>query len=697
MPESEPEKTPMRYPGELNEAQQRRLSVTCKYIDKLLCDIEQAFHSAESPSTFARYVVDITPAQTRVIEDHIGRLRSQLVRALDWQHMKPNQPEIPVTRSVITDLAFVDIAIEELRPSYMRGCGEVPEDAVGELNGVVHELRSLVQGMERYLRQDLGANLESRLRKLEETGYDVGLLQCIEELVSRHGLVEFRPRIVLLASRLEDNNLEVALFGRVSSGKSSLLNALLNTDILPVGINPITAVPTRLQYGPTLQATVTYGHGRTEGVSVEELRNLVTELGNPGNSRNVARAMIQVPSPRLKQGIVLVDTPGLGSLARRGGAETLAYLPSCDLALLLIDAGTTLNEEDVGTLRLLSDAAIPAIVLLSKADLLTDGDLRQVTEYIHDQLQRELGIKVKVHPVSSRPNQSALLDHFFEEELFPRFNQARNLRTASASRKIGALRDAVAVAFETTIEQQSRRGSDLSADAHSIEERLRVMTGEVGEQRSVLDHAFFTLGETPERVLNLTAETALAWTRSSTKASITPTQISEWLQDAVRTSVEPIIEQAGNVSRHAIDTLRVVAHEMDRSDMPEPSEADALLRDIPRFELGMPQEGINLSAWRFLGNGVVRARIKSTLLKSIGAEVKQSLHLYGQALSQWCHQYVSKMVVLVNSHADAYRAHLQRIAGTSNDHVDVPRLEQDLATLRNWTAKEHSGEMLHQG
>ena len=56
--------------------------------------------------------------------------------------------------------------------------------------------------------------------------------------------------------------------------------------------------------------------------------------------------MVQVPSLRLKQGIVLVDTPGLGSLARRGGAETLAYLPSCDLALLLIDAGTTLNEED---------------------------------------------------------------------------------------------------------------------------------------------------------------------------------------------------------------------------------------------------------------------------------------------------------------------------------------------------------------
>jgi GTP-binding protein EngB required for normal cell division len=686
-----------RQPAILNDAQQRRLSVTCRYIDKLLCEMEQALHSAESRSPFPRYVLDMMPAQMRVIEDHIGRLRSQLVRALDWQHMKADPPEIPVTRSMITDLGFIDIAIEELRPSYMRGCGAVPENAVDELNGVVHELRSLVQNMERYLRQDLGTDLESRLRKLEETGYDVGLLRCIEELVNRHGLVEFCPRIDSLASRLEDNNLEVALFGRVSSGKSSLLNALLSTDILPVGINPITAVPTRLQYGPTVQATVTYGYGRTEVVTVDELRNLVTELGNPGNSRNVARAMVQVPSSRLKQGIVLVDTPGLGSLAKRGGAETLAYLPSCDLALLLFDAGTTLNEEDVGTLRLLSEAAIPAILLLSKADLLADSDLRQVIEYIHGQLQRELGLKVTIHPVSSLPNQSALLDLFFERELLPRFNQARELRNASASRKIGTLRDAVAVALEATIEQKDRRGANLPADAQNIEERLRVVTGEVGEQRSVLDHAFFTLAETPDTILNQTAESALAWTQANSKAQVTPERIAEWLHESVRNFVEPIIERARNVSRHAIGTLQAVAREMGRSDMPEPSEAEALLRDIPRFESGALPEGINIAGWSFLGNGIVRGRIKSSLSKSIGPEFKQALHLYGQALSQWCHQYASRLTVLVNSYADAYRAQLQRSAESSNDHIDATRLQQDLSTLRNWTAKQHSGEMLHQG
>ena len=137
----------------------------------------------------------------------------------------------------------------------MRGCGAVPEDAVNELNGVVHELRSLVEAWNAIFARSWAPNLESRLKKLEETGYDVALLRLIEQLVTRHGLVEFRSRIDSLASRLEDNNLEVALFGRVSSGKSSLLNALLNTDVLPVGINPITAVPTKLRYGATLRAT----------------------------------------------------------------------------------------------------------------------------------------------------------------------------------------------------------------------------------------------------------------------------------------------------------------------------------------------------------------------------------------------------------------------------------------------------------
>jgi hypothetical protein len=153
MPEFTSEST--RHPGQLNEPQQRRLVITCKYIDNLLSDIEHALHSATSPSPFPRYIIDVTPEQARVIEDHISRLRSQLLRTLDWQHLKPEPPEIPVTRSIITDLAFVEIAIEELKPRHLRGCGAVPEDAVDELNKVIHELLSQVKGIKSYLRREL--------------------------------------------------------------------------------------------------------------------------------------------------------------------------------------------------------------------------------------------------------------------------------------------------------------------------------------------------------------------------------------------------------------------------------------------------------------------------------------------------------------------------------------------------------------
>lgn len=681
MPEQDHKADMTRKPGKLNEHQSTRLRITCQYIDKLLSDVADVLHAASSPSPFPRYVVDINPAQVRVLEDYIRRFRGQLVQTIAWQNMKPEPPEIPATRAVLTNLAFVDIAVEELKPRYMRGSGEVPGDAVDELNGVVHELRSLITGMERYLKQELTTDLEKRLQHLEQAGLDVSLLRVLEQIVTRNGLVEFRPRIDALASRLEDNGFELALFGRVSSGKSSLLNALLDTNVLPVGVNPITAVPTKLRYGPTLKAAVAYGDGRREVVSIDELSRLVTEQGNPGNLKNVVRALVEVPSPRLKQGVLLVDTPGLGSLARRGAAETLAYLPSCDLALLLIDAGATLNEEDIGTLRLLYEAGIPALVLLSKADLLAEGDLHRAINYIQEQVKGDLGLDVTVHPVSAMPHYSFLLDQFFERELFPRFEQARSLREASVARKIGALREAVAAAMESSLNRETRGAPYRQEDASELETKLRVVTGEVGEQRTALDHAFRAFGETPDAVLDAVTQQALAWIRQNSDAQVSPLQLSEWLHNVVAQSVQAPIERFRNIGQHAIESLRQTAKQMGRSDAPSQQDFELLLRDLPRFELATLPESINLSRWKILGERVLRSKIHTGLRDSIGSHLREELHLYGMALAQWSEQIVRKLEALVNSYADAYRVQLHRASGSSSRIIDAKQMKADLDLL----------------
>ncbi len=162
MPEPESEIARTRRPGELNDPQQRRLLVTCKYIDGLLSDIEQTLQSAATESPFPSHIVDVTPAQAVQIEGHIRCLRAQLLQTLEWQSMKPEPPEIPVTRSIMTDLSFIDNAIEELKPKYLRGCGAVPADAVDGLNRVIHELRSLVKGMESYVRDEIIVNPEAK-------------------------------------------------------------------------------------------------------------------------------------------------------------------------------------------------------------------------------------------------------------------------------------------------------------------------------------------------------------------------------------------------------------------------------------------------------------------------------------------------------------------------------------------------------
>lgn len=691
MPEQEADAlTGSRFPGKLNDPQQRRLRITCHYIDKLLSDAEHILHQATSQSPFPRYIVDAAPAQIRVIEDYIRRLRVQLLRALEWQHMRPNPPEIPATRAVLTNLAFIDIAVEELRPSYMRGSGAVPEDAVSELNGVVHELRSLVEGMERYLRQELTGNLESRLQKLEHTGYDVALLRAIEEIITGQGLVEFRPRIASLAARMEDNNLEVALFGRVSSGKSSLLNALLETDVLPVGVNPITAVPTKLRYGSSLRAAVTYGDGRKETIPVEQLAAVVTEQGNPGNLRNVVRALVEVPSRRLKQGIILVDTPGLGSLARKGGAETLAYLPVCDLALLLVDAGTTLNDEDIGTLRLLYEAGIPALVLLSKSDLLTESDLHRTVSYVEEQLKRELGITLRVHAVSSVSAASTLLDRFFRGELLPRFEEAQVLREASMARKTGALRDSVIAALDTIVDQGNRGKAEPAIQTSDLEGRLRLVTGKTGEMRTLLDRAFLEFGESPQSIIDKVAERALIWSHSNPGQPIAAAQLSEWTEDVVRDFLNQRVGELRTVMERAVDVLQQVAEKLGSDEAPSQEEVAAILRDVPRFELGALPDETKAGRWRWLGERAVRTALAKSLRQGIGPALHEQLHLYGYALRQWSDQAIRRMEAIVNSYADAYRAQIHRISGLSEDSKDLAEVKSDLNRLRNWKSAENS-------
>ena len=82
--------------------------------------------------------------------------------------------------------------------------------------------------------------------------------------------------------------LEVAVVGEFERGKSSLINALLGTEVPPVGVLPPTAAPTVLERGDP-RCVVEFADGRREQHPLAAVARFVSEEHNPGNTLGVAQ------------------------------------------------------------------------------------------------------------------------------------------------------------------------------------------------------------------------------------------------------------------------------------------------------------------------------------------------------------------------------------------------------------------------
>ncbi len=335
----------------LNDAQRR--AIRCGFLDihRRMVEIEALITPGERPSAFSEYVNDLSPTEAKVVQDYFARIRTAMLNHLRELAIPLEIRRTSLRWAIQCRIGSVSITVNELRPSRLRGYGAPAPEASDRCTKICQDLGRLVDHLTAYLRQGLGRDLHERLTRLDAVFVGAGALAQLEKTVTRWQLVEFRPALELIVSRLENPCFEIAVFGRVSSGKSSLLNHIVGIDALPVGVTPVTAVPTRLVSGDKPSVIVCFAESPSRCLGLEQLWEYASEEGNPGNQKHVTSVLVKLPSPRLKEGIVFVDTPGIGSLALSGGAETVAYLPRCDLGVVLIDSASILNQDDIALLR----------------------------------------------------------------------------------------------------------------------------------------------------------------------------------------------------------------------------------------------------------------------------------------------------------------------------------------------------------
>ena len=669
-------------PASLNEFQARRLSVTCQYIDKVVGEIEEVLNSAASKAAFPKLIQDVTPAQRRTIEDYLARIRAQLARVLEGQGIPRPEAWIPASRAVYTSLTVIDIAVEELRPRYMRGYGKVPAEMATELEGISGELRGLVARVHQYLLQGAGQDLKNRLQRLEQTSSERELLAKIERVVTERGLVEFRGTIAGIADRLEDQNLEVAVFGRVSAGKSSLLNAILGEEILPVGVTPITAVPTRIRFGETARLTVWYAERPTQTFEINRLIEVASEKENPHNEKRVTRIILELPSPRLRDGVTLVDTPGLGSLATTGASETLAYLPKCDLGVVLIDSGSTLTAEDLRTIETLQEAGIPVQVLLSKADQLSEKEMEAMTGYVKEQVSHECNIDVPVYAVSAVTGHRALLERWFEAEIHPLFERSRELKALSIKRKVGALRDSVVAALSLRVRRSRGVSGTDPEKLRGVEVGLRRATGQIAERRSQLEREIEAFSRDGDWLLERAADRlAEEWRKEG--AGDVDLVIVESILRNVHQQVKVYRQVLENLAHDLRAELNSAAKALSLPHGPAEEEFTLVIRAMPVFDFTARDLRLRPPKWsRVFGKVATRALVRHAVRSRLEKPLSERLAVYCGVYRNWCASVLQQFEKRFSSFADGYRAQAERAqAGSTLGSEEEHALMNDLQSL----------------
>ena len=482
-------------------------------------------------------------------------------------------------------------------------------------------------------------------------------------------------RIDVALGRLAEDKLVVAVVAEFSRGKSELINAIFFADygrrILPTSAGRTTMCPTELMYDesqpPCIRALPIETRGRAGSTSefrrsdpewrvfpvdttsadgMLEAFKLVSEtvrvpaeeakaygLFDPDDADHVAgvdadgtveisrwrHAVINFPHPLLRQGLVLLDTPGLNAI----GAEpelTLSLVPSAHAVVFVLAADTGVTKSDLEMWRHVvrdSGATENHIAVLNKIDGLWDG-LKSAYE-IEAEVRRQIAIvsqrldlaRSRIFPVSAQKGLVAKvlrddrllaasrlpeLESALVELLVPAKQKIVRAQTLALIERVGEeVRQTLATRERGLIEQLCEMRTLQGKNQSSVERLLLRAQVESAEFEKVARKVVAT-----RFVLNKIAEQALAQlrrdalraqaieTRERMRKAWLPTRfpalIGEYF-DALRGALRQTNERIVEMERMVVGVQNNFAQELGWSLMaPMPFSIDSYLTELDRMQ-----------------------------------------------------------------------------------------------------------------
>ena len=209
-------------------------------------------------------------------------------------------------------------------------------------------------------------------------------------------------RVQKLREKLESDHVTVSVIGQFKRGKSALVNRILEDTVLPVGIVPVTAVVTTVEYGEK-SAAVHFNNGVVKDVEFEEISTYVNEQENQDNKLNVTKVAIKTPSEFLKSGLTFVDTPGVGSMHENNTVEAYAFVKESDAVIFTLSVDSPINQIEIDFLKNAKEYAAKFYFAINKIDAIAEADLEAYLAYCRRFIAGLMEVEdIMMFPVSAK-------------------------------------------------------------------------------------------------------------------------------------------------------------------------------------------------------------------------------------------------------------------------------------------------------
>lgn len=340
-----------------------------------------------------------------------------------------------------------------------------------------------------------------------------GALRSVAELARRHGSDTVARESEGLLRRTDEGRFFLAVVGQFKRGKSTLVNALLGSPVLPTGVVPVTAVVTILEYGERARALVERQDGGEEEVPLEAIADFVTEDRNPKNRRGVAAVIVRYPAPLLRQGISIVDTPGVGSVFELNTAATHSFVPKVDAALVVLGADPPISADELRLVERIARQVPDLLFVLNKSDLVPDKERAEAAAFCSRILAERLGgpvpeiLFVSAKQTTTTAGLPASMLEGLRKRLVDLAERAGSRLVLRAVER-GVQRLAAELAGALSLERRALTGPLESLEAR-IEE-FRRQSLEIGRMLDDLDYQLRAEVEKTARRLNAEAQDFLA-------------------------------------------------------------------------------------------------------------------------------------------------------------------------------------------